>query len=110
MHGRNRARQQHEGHRRRRLYLLHHEGWAEVAMSTATHEIELLAHYLRNAMETSRSDLVFPAPDGNMHAKKTQLELLLRRPRRRSSALQPRCSARLARCHPPDHSVAAPIT
>ncbi len=45
---------------------------------------ELLNHYLRHAVRTSPSDLVFPAPDGKMFRKQTQLELLLRRAMRRA--------------------------
>src|SRR6185436_1363142 len=45
---------------------------------------ELLAHYLQHAMDESPSDLVFPGPDGRMHRKGTQLELVLRRAMRRA--------------------------
>jgi integrase len=44
----------------------------------------LLAHYLRHTMDSSPSDLVFPAPDGKMYRKQTQLELVLRRAMRRA--------------------------
>jgi integrase len=46
---------------------------------------ELLAHYLQHAMRASPSELVFPAPDGTMFRKGTQLELTLRRAMRRAS-------------------------
>ena len=39
--------------------------------------------YLRRAIAASSSELVFPAPDGKMLRKQTQLELLLRRAMRR---------------------------
>ena len=45
---------------------------------------ELLTHYLQHAMDESPSDLVFPGPDGRMHRKGTQLELVLRRAMRRA--------------------------
>ena len=45
---------------------------------------ELLTHYLYQAIRTSPSDLVFPAPDGKMFRRQTQLELLLRRAMRRA--------------------------
>ncbi len=45
---------------------------------------ELLAHYLEQAIRTSPSDLVFPAPNGKMFRKHTQLELVLRRAMRRA--------------------------
>jgi integrase len=45
---------------------------------------ELLTHYLQQAIRTSPSDLVFPAPDGKMLRKQTQLELILRRAMRRA--------------------------
>ena len=45
---------------------------------------ELLAHYLQQAIRMSPSDLVFPAPDGKMLRKQTQLELILRRAMRRA--------------------------
>src|SRR6185369_11678429 len=44
---------------------------------------ELLAHYLEQAIRSSPSDLVFPAPNGKMFRKQTQLELTLRRAMRR---------------------------
>src|SRR5437763_1216736 len=38
----------------------------------------------RSAMDSSPSDLVFPAPDGKLYRKQTQLELVLRRSMRRA--------------------------
>ena len=46
---------------------------------------ELLTHYLQQAIRTSPSDLVFPAPNGKMLRRQTQLELILRRAMRRAA-------------------------
>jgi integrase len=46
-----------------------------------------LLPYLRNAIEMSPSELVFPRPDGGMMSRHIQLELILRRALRRANIL-----------------------